>query len=340
MGKVLAIPARRRSLTYAALLLGLLVGRVVLGHAAWSGNAEIHTLLETTATVLAFIMGAMALVRYYSQKAGSYLMLGSGFLGAGLLDGYHVVVTSSFCSDCTPSALAVITPWTGVVSRIFLSILICIGLFVWRSETDGPRASRIRERTVYLLVGGWTLASFVFFLWAPLPQAYQPQWPVHRPAELIAGFFFAIAALGYWRKGDWRANWFDHYLMLCLIASALSHLVYMPFSGKLFDALYVTAHILKVLGYIFVLHGLLHSMFTVFAHEAEVVCNLTRANASLASEVEERQRAENALQQSRDDLEARVAARTAALAEANAELLKARIKLTPPTAQKASFWPT
>ncbi len=55
-------------------------------------------MLETIATVLAVVIGAMALVRYYNQKTTFYLILGSGFLCAGLLEGFHAVVTSSFVS--------------------------------------------------------------------------------------------------------------------------------------------------------------------------------------------------------------------------------------------------
>src|SRR5260370_21930329 len=92
----------------------------------------------------------------------------------------------------------------------------------------------------------------------------------------------------------------------------------MPFSARLFDALHSAAHILKILGYTFVLTGLLNSTFSIFRHEAELVHSLTRANESFAREFEERHRAEAALQQSRDELEARVAARTGDLAEQGA----------------------
>jgi diguanylate cyclase (GGDEF)-like protein/PAS domain S-box-containing protein len=318
MGKVFANPARRRSLAYAALVLGLLAARVPLGRIAWVGDALLHTLLETTATLLSFIVGTMALVRYYTQRNTSYLFWGSGFIGAGLLDGYHTVVTSSLCPGCTPSSLATLIPWTGVISRLFLSVLMCASLLVWRKEASCPEKHRDRERTVCLLVAGWTLTSFTFFLCVPLPQAYQPQWPVHRPAELIAGIFFAIATLGYLRKGNWKTDGFNHSLILFLITGALTHLVYMPFSGQLFDALYVIAHLLKIIGYTLVLIGLFHSMFSIFRHEVEVVGSLTRANESYATEVEERQQAELALQAARDHLEARVVARTADLAEQGA----------------------
>ena len=100
---MLANPARGRSFAYAALSLGLLAVRVP----GW--GSETHTFLEAIATVLALVIGAMALV-YYSQKTASYLILGTGFLGAALLDGFHAVVTSSFCTECTPTSLSALIP--------------------------------------------------------------------------------------------------------------------------------------------------------------------------------------------------------------------------------------
>src|SRR5271166_2929686 len=156
MGKVFVNRVQRRSLAYAALVLGLLGARISLRHFTWVGNAEIHTILETVATLLALVTGAMALVRYYSQETVTYLILGSAFLGAGLLDGSHTVVTSSLCTECTPSSLSALIPWTGTLSRLFLSMLMCASLFAWRGVTPGRR----HERAVYLVVGSWTLASF------------------------------------------------------------------------------------------------------------------------------------------------------------------------------------
>ena len=286
-----------------------------MGHITWVGNAEIHTIVETIATLLAFVTGAMALVRYYSQKNATYLIVGSGFLAAGFLDAYHAVVTSPFCPDCTPSSLSALIPWTGAISRLFLALLMCASLLIWRSETQCPREDQIRERTVYLLVGGWTLASFAFFLGVPLPPAYQSQWVIHRPGEMITGLFFAIATVGYLRKTNWKTDEFTHSLVLFLMVATVSQIVYMPFSARLFDALHLASHLLKILAYAAVLSGLFESMYSIFRHESEAVYSLTHANESLALEIGERQLAEAALQQSRDELEGRVAARTADLAE-------------------------
>src|ERR1700694_5706847 len=97
---------QRRIWTYILIAMVLLVGGLPIYRASWQSSAEFHTLLEATAASLAFITGTMALVRYYAKKNSTFLILGAGFLGTALLDGYHALVTSSFFSGRTPSALA------------------------------------------------------------------------------------------------------------------------------------------------------------------------------------------------------------------------------------------
>ena len=85
-----------RSIGYVLLVTALLAGAFVFHRATWKSNSELHTLLESIATVLALISGAMSLVRYYTKKTSAFLLLGTGFLGTALLNAYHAAVTSSF----------------------------------------------------------------------------------------------------------------------------------------------------------------------------------------------------------------------------------------------------
>src|SRR3984893_2340019 len=103
----------RRSLVYGLLCAGLLLTSLAVRQLSFHRRADLHTILQTIATLLALATGAMALVRYYTRKSGTFLFLGSGFLGAALLDGYHAVVTSSFLAGRTRSALAALISWSG-----------------------------------------------------------------------------------------------------------------------------------------------------------------------------------------------------------------------------------
>jgi len=59
------------------------------------GDIELHTLMETVATVLSLAVGSLALVRYYSKKDNKFLFIGTGFVATAFLDGYHAVISSS-----------------------------------------------------------------------------------------------------------------------------------------------------------------------------------------------------------------------------------------------------
>jgi len=311
--------ARGRSLIYVLLTLVLLLGSIPAHRSAWHGNAELHTIFETIATVLAFVTGAMALVRYYTKKSGMFLLLGSGFLGGAFLDGYHAMVTSSFFAGLTPPALSTLTPWSGLMSRVFLSLLMCASVVTWKRERLRP-GGRIRESLVYLLVGTSTIVSFIFFALVWLPPPFDPNHTIHRPADFVPALFFSLAAIGYLRKGRWKTDHFEHWLVLSLILSALGHMGYMSFYGRAFDTQYFAAHGLKVLGLIAILTGLFISTFSIFKSEARSGADLLEANQSLAKQIAEREQIEEELRRARDDMEERVRARTADFGRANQAL--------------------
>ena len=299
---------RHRIFQYMLLAGAVLLGSYPAHRAVWRGNAELHTLLEAISSLLSLTAGAMALVRYYAKKSSSFLLLGSCFLGAGLLDAYHGSITSSFLAGFTPSALSALTPWSGVVARVFMSLLMCANLMVSNREARRPAAGRINESLVYVLVGIWALTSFLFFALVKLPPAYYPDLMIHRPAELVPALFFGLALAGYLRRGAWRTNDFEHWLVFSLIAAVGGEFAYMTFYGKLYDAQFFVGHALKILVYLFVLVGLLSNTFSIFKREAENAAELevrvkertrelSNANLKLAEEIVERKDIQAKLQQ-------------------------------------------
>src|SRR5580704_3508562 len=304
-----------RSMAFAALSVGLAAGSIPLHQLAWTADAWIHTVFETIATVLAFAVGAIALVRYYTWKSLSYLLLGTAFLGAGLLDGFHDVVTSPLCPHSSPSSLEDLVAWSGFIPRMFLSLLMCGRLFASNTEQHHERENRIKEGRVYWGVGACFLVVFLVFLLFPLPPPYHPESSIHRPADLVTGFLFAIATLGYLRKGAWKTGGFESFLVLFLTTASVDHLFYTPFSGQYFDAASCMADCLKVLAYLFVVVGLLRSMSEIFRGANQSLADQKRANESLAAEIAHRLQVEKALHQARQKLEERVATNTIELAK-------------------------
>ena len=136
-------------------------------------------------------------------------------------------------------------------------------------------AGRISEKAVYWGVGLLALASLVFFAFVPLPRAYFPELLFHRPEEFVPAFFFLAALAGYLKKGRWKSDAFEHWLVLSLIVGFMGQTLFMSFSGRLFDGMFDVAHTLKKVSYILVLTGLLISMYHLF-RQAEETLRFTR----------------------------------------------------------------
>jgi signal transduction histidine kinase/CheY-like chemotaxis protein len=308
--------APKRALTYVLITVVLLIGGLPIYRGKWQSGAECHTLLEAIATLLALITGTMALVRYYAKKSNTFLILGAGFLGTAVLDGYHTLVTSSFFSGHPASPLADLSTWTGVVARVFLAFVMCASLLVWRREQQKPVPVQTRESVVYSFIGVCITVCILCFAFVSLPPAYYPNFIFHRPLDLLPTLVWVLATFGYLAKGTWKTEDFDHWLVLTLIVGVVDHLVYM-FCARMFDAPFMTAHVLKIVQYGFVLTGLFISMFSIFRSEAEHATHLSQVNESLAKEIAERHLVEEELRRAQDELEIRVEARTADLARAN-----------------------
>ena len=59
--------------------------------------------------------------------------------------------------------------------------------------------------------------SFIFFAFYPLPCAYYPEFVFGPPEEFVSVFFFLLALTGYVRKGAWRHDQFEFWLVISLI---------------------------------------------------------------------------------------------------------------------------
>lgn len=305
---------RRRMHSYFVLAGLLSVGFLTLRTSSWQGTVELHTLMEAVAMMLALFVGTMAIVRFYSRKSNRFLFVGTGFLGTGLLDGYHAVVTSSWFKDYFPSDLGALIPWSWVASRMFLSLFLWISWLAWKREDELGEKGRIPEGLIYLGAIALTLTSFVFFVFAPLPRAYYPELMFHRPEEFLPAVFFLLALAGYWSKGHWRTDGFEHWLVISLIIGLLSQAMFMSLSGRVFDAMFDLAHLLKNVSYACVLIGLMVGMFHSFRQADSSVeqirasnSEMKQVNEQLGAEILERQAAEQSATMAAEDLKITVA---------------------------------
>lgn len=230
----------------------------------WQSGANFHTILEVVATVMAGVIGTLALVRYYSRKSNTFLLLGTGFLGAALLDAYHALVTSPYFSHLLPSDMTTLVPWSWLASRQYLAVLLAL-LVLTEFINRRTRVQICRhEKMVYCLALLFTVGCFLFFALVPLPAAYYPELFFHRPEELVPGVLFAFSLVGLLLHGRWRTDPFHHWLIYCLILSVLSQVLVMPQSAGLFDFEFDLAHGMKFASYLCVFIGLAVNIHQIY----------------------------------------------------------------------------
>ena len=293
---------KKRKFIYVSLTIALLFGFLLLQNFDWQGTKQIHTIMELTSTLLAVFAGIAALIRYYSRKNNTFLFIGTGFLGTGFLDGYHAVVTSTFFDSYFPSPPPSLIPWSWIASRLFLSLMMFLSWWVWNREDKLGADARIKDGKVYLIAIISTLTSFLFFAFVPLPRAYYPELFFHRPEEFIPALFFIAALIGYIKKGYWKTNQFEHWVIISLIIGSFSQVVYMSLSGVIFDTMFDAAHMLKIASYICLEIGLLINTFFLFRKAETSALDLKMANEELHDEILDRKLAEKALLESKEQI--------------------------------------
>jgi len=264
---------KKKRISYLLTITILAILFVLFKDVPWIGSTNTHTIMESIATTLAIMIGISALVRFHAKRDEVlFLFIGAGFLGTGFLDGYHAVVTAEFFQYVYPSPPESLIPWSWIASRLYLSIFFFIAYFT--SRKNKYTSGHINSYRVYWVTFLSTATSFFFFAFVPLPAAYYPDLILHRPEELLPAFFFGLALYGFYKRGEWKRNAFEYWLILSLIVNLTSQIMFMSFSDHLFDFEFDIAHLLKKISYIIVLIGVYVSMLDSFKREVLLTNNL------------------------------------------------------------------
>ena len=254
-----------------------------------------HVIWEFISTTMALIVASLSLVRYYSKKQRTFLFIGTGFLGTGLLNGYHAVMTSTLLGGGAAGLQSPdVAAWTWTAARLFLSLFLFGSVFLWSNEGDSKR-SHVNEFSVYFAAFSLAFGIFLVFRFIPLPSAYYPEFWVSRPAEVIPALFFFGAWVGYLRRGEWRTEPFQYWLLISLMISFFVHAMYMSNATSEFDGIADAAHLLKIIANVSVLAGLMISVFVTFRSETTALETVRQTNLAMAREVKVRAQAEHRL---------------------------------------------
>ena len=235
--------------------------------------------------MIAIMIGVMALTRHYSRKNSGFLLMGTAFVGTGLLDLYHGILTSPGIVAHLPSSVASVVPWSWLWSRLFLALMMIGGWLVWRHEHHVGKTSVLSELQVYSLAAALMASSMLIFLIVPLPKASFPDLFFHRPQELASAALFLLALLLHLSKGEWKSSRYEHWLIIGMVVECLAQGAIMARSASLHDPFFNAAHIVKPAGYLCVLTGLVINMYELFAR-LEVSLSETERTSSLLMEAQ------------------------------------------------------
>ncbi|MCK5719636.1 MAG: GAF domain-containing protein, partial [Thiomargarita sp.] len=287
----------KKILTYILLFVGLFIGYFILRDSTWIGSKQLHTIMEVISSLLALLIGIMALLHFYSKKNSTFLFIGAGFLGTSFLDTYHAIVTSTFFDLYFPSPPDSLIPWSWVAARLFLSVLLWFSYLAWVQEQKLGKTMVISEKAVYIISALLAITCFFFFAFVPLPRAYYPELFFSRPEEFVPAIFFLLALIGYLKKGHWKTDEFEHWLVLSLIVGFMAQVMFMSFSEHLFDTMFDSAHLLKKVSYICVLVGLFINIYIVYKTSDKYTQKLTKTNHYFETVIEDMVRVSQGLAQ-------------------------------------------
>ncbi len=232
---------------------------------------SIGAILGFNVSLLPAIIAIFALVRFYAKKNNKFLFIGTGFLGAAILDGYDAIMTILFINTGVGveyNDVAFFT-WGWFVSRLFLSEFLFLSWWTYELEQRMGKKGRIGEYMVYTVAWLLLVASFVLLGFVDLPTVYNNMSPVSRPLEIIPGVFFLVAFIGYLKKYSWVKKGFDFWLILSLIVSFLGQILFMAFSREVYDPMYSFADVFKIISYLMVFIGLVFDMYFLFRKAEE-----------------------------------------------------------------------
>ena len=265
--------------------------------------------------MVAVFAGVIGLARYYARRNNTYLLVGVGFLAAAILMIYAGVLSTTLMEVVLPHERAeAIAPWCFYSARLVLAVMLLASARSWRREEVLGVHGRFNAAYIYVTVGTLVVMAAAACTLIPLPPTYDPVRFIPRPQEVITGVVFGLALASYLRKGQWRSDAFDHWLILYLIIAVLSQLALMWASAQLFDPMANLVRVLSLAGHLCVVLGLLISMYQHFVTaEPHAPPNWRASTRRWRAQIGVRQRAEKELRELAGTLDQRVADRTAAL---------------------------
>lgn len=286
----LGYPIHGRAVSY--VIIGLICAGLAVTTGAfpdWRSDATLHTALEVVASAMAIVVGALGFARYAAQRNCVTLMFAAAFLGVGILDAVHAAIVSPYSLARWPQDVALIlAPWSGAVSRCYLAIMLIAIWVVWHHGQRTGILPRPNAPLVFGICGGAVAATIAFVMYGAPALGLQFGTVFSGPQSLAVGVIFTVAIIAHLHKGQWRTNHFEHWLVIALIFSIATQVLFAFGSRHPFDAGFDAGHVAKVLAFVCVFVGStfdIHASFDKERRSAVALQHEARAREGVLAEL-------------------------------------------------------
>lgn len=257
-------------------------------------DSFIHIILSGAIFLTALLIGTITLISYYSQNNSSFLFIGVGFIGAGILEIQHLVFnfTNKFTyisNEYNESVFAF--HWYS--PRLYLSILLWLSWFVNIKLFN--RLQKGNKHKIYFLTTLATSVSFIAYFLVPMLPINPHTTNFFSYLLIVPGIIFFITIISYLKYGNSLNNIFQYWLINALILNLFAEIGFNLNNNYPESIIIDTAHLYVLVSYILVFVGLVY--YTYEKYKQVEVNNeiIKKINEALFQELNEKKKMQDKL---------------------------------------------
>jgi hypothetical protein len=255
-------------------VLAFLIFAYLAGDIIWM--KDILLLIELISSILAIVVGVLALVRFYTRKSRlSFLVLGIGLLLVGVLEGVQIIASLNGFENLLSYSSGEMFPLTIVLSRGFLSIIFFLSYLV-RKDYDNSNSKQ--EKGIALaVISIFAILISIFLLFTNVLSGYQEYIPAVI-GGLLSMVLILFSIFGYWRGNTWKYEAFEYWLLFSLVFLLISNIFFLPILNLEYDLMMKFSVFANFLSYVLLFVGFLMSFYEMSMREQEYLKSLREKN--------------------------------------------------------------
>ena len=269
---------REKELVIVFAIFLFLLFAYLSGNFKWMKDFQL--VIDLFASMFAFFIGILALVRFYTKKTHiNYLLLGLGFITVALLDGFHVLNSVQAFSSLFAIGVSEIFPSSMVLSRVFLSLIFFLSWFLMKEER---RVSAPKEKIAFAsLLAAIAMFTVVISLFTNLFVGLE-SYIFAIVMQTISLMIYLLTLVGYTKEQSMYYKNFDFWLIFSLTFGILSQIFFLPYLNIEYELMLNLSTLAKFVSYFVLLIGFLYSIYEMYKSEERVQKELKRKNLLLS----------------------------------------------------------